>query len=635
MRGPGLGRLINQISRAFGSKTNSTNKFNEAFLFGGEYTPYDTSAKSYIEQGYNINPLVFSMITQMSNKTASVPFYIKEIEDKNAQRKLTQLMDSTKGNLSMTQRLKFTKLITKAYSKEDKPFPMERPNVNQTWTEWIALYKTFIKTTGNVYIYCLAPEDGVNKGKPVQVYLLPSHLMQIVVKDNVDFLTSENPVKEYILTEGASYIEFDAEKVIHIKYSNPNYDENGAHLYGMSPLRAALKNIQNSNTGLDLNIKTLKSGGAFGLIHAKSTPLTEDQAKSIKDRLLEMDSSPDRLSKIAGVSAEVGFTRLSLTSDELKPFDYLAFDRQQIADCLIWELVDGNRGDFGGTIEQLRKQRVTDNIQPDLKLLTQALNEQFLPRFKGYENAEIIFDIMELPEMQTDVKELTEWLNTALDRGVINRNEYRNAIHYLEVDEEDMTRFTVTNDIISLEEALDNDFNIADQPAKQRRVKAGFDPNQPRAADGRWGSVTGGESEDEPNTDYRGSHQISYDPEYNTTLDDLTKGGQLIPEDIFEHPEWYANMSDPAYRESWAAILKVQGKPNAMIEIFRGVPKGVTNINSGDWISLSRIYATQHSYDMHGDGKDGDVISMMVRVGDISWDGNDINEFSYFKDLEK
>jgi HK97 family phage portal protein len=406
-------------------------------------------------------------------------------------------MDSTKGNLSMTQRLKFTKLITKAYSKEDKPFPMERPNVNQTWTEWIALYKTFIKTTGNVYIYCLAPEDGVNKGKPVQVYLLPSHLMQIVVKDNVDFLTSENPIKEYILTEGASYIEFDAEKVIHIKYSNPNYDENGAHLYGISPLRAALKNIQNSNTGLDLNIKTLKSGGAFGLIHAKSTPLTEDQAKSIKDRLLEMDSSPDRLSKIAGVSAEVGFTRLSLTSDELKPFDYLAFDRQQIADCLIWELVDSNRGDFGGTIEQLRKQRVTDNIQPDLKLLTQALNEQFLPRFKGYENAEIIFDIMELPEMQTDVKELTEWLNTALDRGVINRNEYRNAIHYLEVDEEDMTRFTVTNDIISLEEALDNDFNIADQPAKQRRVKAGFDPNQPRAADGRWGSVAGDLSKDE------------------------------------------------------------------------------------------------------------------------------------------
>ena len=339
-------RLLNAIFK----QDSRYNSFNDAFIgsYGGGYTPYDTDAETYIEEGYNINPLVYSIINQMSVKSANVPFYIKEVEDEQAKMKLDMLYNSTKGDLSIQQHIKYSKLLSKAFSKEDKPFPLERPNVSQTWTEFIALYKTFLKTTGNVYIYTLSPEEGVNAGTPLQVYLLPSHLMQIVVKDNVSMIGIEDPVRAYLLTYGRGFIEFKNEDVIHIKYSNPNYGETGEHLYGLSPLQAALKNIQSSNQALDLNIKTLKSGGAFGLIHAKNTPLTEVQAKSIKDRLLEMDSNPEQLSKIAGVSAEVGFTRLSLTSDELKPFDYLGFDRQQVADCLIWEIVDGSRGDFGG-----------------------------------------------------------------------------------------------------------------------------------------------------------------------------------------------------------------------------------------------------------------------------------------------
>ncbi len=448
-----------RIIDLFKATPDKPNLFNEAFLgtVGGGYVPYDQNNKSYIDNGYNVNPLVYSMVNQMSSKSASVPFYVKDIEDKQAKRKLDQLNRATKGDYSIQQLIKRATLEKKAYKEGDKPIPMERPNINQTWTEFIALYKTFIKCTGNAYIYILSPDEGMNAGKPNQVYLLPSHLMQIVLKPKADFLSSEDPVSGYMLIEGKGYIEFANEDVIHIKYSNPNYSEDGSHLYGMSPLRASLKNIQSSNTALDLNIKTLKSGGAFGLIHAKGTPLTEPQAKSIKDRLLEMDSSPEQLSKIAGVSAEIGFTRLSLTSDELKPFDYLHFDKQMIADCLIWEIIDSSRGDYGGTISEIRKQRVVDNIEPDLKLLSDALNLEFLPLFKGYDKACIVFDVMELPEMQQDVKEVTEWLNNALDRGVVTRNEYRLAIHYMSVNDKVMDKFTVQNDVIGLEEALEND----------------------------------------------------------------------------------------------------------------------------------------------------------------------------------
>ena len=437
------------------------NQFNEAFLWGtGGFTQYDNNAGTYINQGYNINSIVYSIIKQQATKTSSIPYSIKRIEDKKSFNKLLQIKSATKGDYTTQQQVRKILLEHKAFADDFIPFPMVRPNISQTWTEFIALYKTFLKLTGNVYMFILAPLEGPNTGKPLQVYILPSHLIQIVVKQGTDMLGIESPVKGYMLIQGKSYISFDARNVIHIKYSNPNYDQNGSHLYGQSPLRAALRNMQSSNIALNMNIKTLKSGGAFGLIHGKKTALKPAQAAEIKERLLEMDASPENLSKIAGVSAEVGFTRLSLTSDELKPFDYLGFDRQQIADVLEWSIDDGNRGDFGGTINEIKKTRITDNISPDLDLFANAINTEFLPRFKGYEETVIEFDYTELPEMQGDVKDLVTWLKDALDRGVITRNEFRLAINYVKSDDENMDIHTVSTDILTLEEALEADFNV-------------------------------------------------------------------------------------------------------------------------------------------------------------------------------
>lgn len=461
---PGFNALRRQIANFVDPNNRFINSFNDAFLWGvgGGYTAYDTSNITYIEKGYNVNPIVYAVVNQMAKKTAAVPFYVREVKDKKAYKRLQQLQRATKGNYSMLQLFKRYQLEQKAYEKEDKPFPMDRPNVYQTWSEFMALYKTFLACTGNVYIYTLAPEDGPLAGQPSQVYLLPSQYIQIIVKPNADMLGIESPIAGYQLTYGRTGTKFLASEVIHIKYSNPNYGENGEHLYGQSPLRAALKNIQSSNSALDLNIKTLKSGGAFGLIHGKNTAITEKQAKELKNRLLEMDKSPEQLSKLAGISTEIGFTRLSLTSDELKPFDYLKFDQKQICNVLSWsdKLLNNDEGAKYDNVNQYRKQVVTDNIQPDLKMYEEAINTHWLKRFKGYENCVIEFDVMELPEMQEDLQKLTEWLTQMLDRGVINRAEAREGIRYPETGNADMEVFTVNNDVMTLEEAIDTSFTI-------------------------------------------------------------------------------------------------------------------------------------------------------------------------------
>jgi len=457
-------KAAQSISNFVNPRSVLKNAFNETFYWamGGGMTAYDRNLKEYIKQGYNINPIVYSAIQQMASKTSSIPIYVKKVEDKQSMKKLERLRQGASGSYSMQQKAREMILSNKAFQNGEIDFPLEQPNPNQSWIEFVQLYKTFIRSTGNAYFYMLRVEEGQNAGKPMAIYCLPSHLMQIVLKKNANLLMLENPISHYMLIEGNMSQDFDVSDVIHIKYPNPNFDMEGSHLYGQSPLQASLKNIESSNEALNLNIKTMKSGGAFGFIHGKSTPLTAEQAAELKDRLVTMNNDSGNLGKIAGVSAEMGFTRMSLTSDELKPFDYLGYDEKQICNVLGWSTALLNNDNGGKYDKQLqeRKRVVTDNIVPDLELLTQALNKSFLPLFKGYDNTRLEYDVMELPEMQDDATLLSQWLYGGLDKAVLSRNEVRVALRFEKSDDSNMDIHTVNDNALPLEETIKTGFDI-------------------------------------------------------------------------------------------------------------------------------------------------------------------------------
>ena len=454
------------ISNIFKRNNKNTNKFNEAFFkfIGSGGSSYDLDAETYIDKGFNINPIVYSVISQMATKTSSVPYCIKKIEDKGQKSKLNNLLKATKHSLTPQQEVKRLMLETKAYTESEYDMPLVVPNPMQTWNEFLELYKTLIKLTGNVYIYKLMPNEGANAGTPLAMYLLPSHLMEIILKKDANMMSTESPIFGYKLIEGNIGMTFLEREITHIKYPNPNFDLEGSHLYGFSPIRAVLKNIETSNLALDLNIKTMKNGGAFGLIHSKGqTPLTYEQATGLKDRLKEMDADPDRLGKIAGVSAEIGFTRLSLTTDELKLFEYLNFDQKQICNALGWsdKLLNNDSGAKYDNVKQFRKQVVIDNIIPDLELLAVAFNSDILPLFKNYKGTCLSFEYSELPEMQEDMAEMVSWVRPSIETGLISRNEGRLFMKLPMSDDKSMDEITVNADILTLEQALD-DFPTVD-----------------------------------------------------------------------------------------------------------------------------------------------------------------------------
>jgi hypothetical protein len=49
---------------------------------------------------------------------------------------------------------------------------------------------------------------------------------------------------------------------------------------------------------------------------------------------------------------------------------------------------------------------------------------------------------------------MTAYLKESLDRGVINRNEFRIALRYESVEDDNMDVFTVASDVITLDQAI-------------------------------------------------------------------------------------------------------------------------------------------------------------------------------------
>jgi len=124
--------------------------------------------------------------------------------------------------------------------------------------------------------------------------------------------------------------------------------------------------------------------------------------------------------------------------------------------------------------------------------------------------------------------------------------------------------------------------------------------------------------------DYAGTHRPTPD---GPPAHDLLEG-DFAPKDIYEHPEWY--VGDPGSagaRESVAALKKIRGKPDATVTIYRAAPKA--ELNSGDWVSLSKKYAAQHGM-ANDPSADVPVHAFKVKASDVKWAGDDLGEFGYY-----
>jgi hypothetical protein len=184
--------------------------------------------------------------------------------------------------------------------------------------------------------------------------------------------------------------------------------------------------------------------------------------------------------------------------------------------------------------------------------------------------------------------------------------------------------------------------------------------------------------------DYRGSHTAP-SPEFGAPLYDLTGGGQMYPADVYSNKavQYYGSGFDRADQQAFALANSVKGNPDAVVTMYRAVPKELSNseklanleknmsaymkrktlpkdaftndgskwydwayeerkrlsqlpdepvnnvnsINAGDWVTLSKDYAKEHGQSaLKGNYK---IISKKVKAKELWTNADSIQEFGY------
>ena len=150
-------------------------------------------------------------------------------------------------------------------------------------------------------------------------------------------------------------------------------------------------------------------------------------------------------------------------------------------------------------------------------------------------------------------------------------------------------------------------------------------PEQQAAMQGSMQDVAGAYNPTGMTASYKGSHVAPNWRVYGAPLHDLT---QIMPSDVYSQMgKQLYGIGDKLIDSQWrTAALKARNNPDAMIDIYRAVPKGIKDINQGDWVTTSPEYAKWHGENvLNGDYE---IINKKVKAKTLSTEGYPY-EFGY------
>lgn len=442
----------------FFKKKAATLPFGPLYNFGpiinGQLVSYPDDKKTYIDKGYTFNDAVFSCINMIVDKAVLSPWsqYEKVDEAEFKKMKAYETMFDKPGTYS---------LWLESRQKALKPIPgdpklaelLQYPNDRSTITQHHSALWRYKLSTGDYYEEWGTPAlGGLNAGKPLTLKYLPSQYMEIISDGN--YIPSE---AGYKLSQGVQK-QWGKDEILHEYYFNPSWDATGSQLYGMSPLKAALKTVQRSNEAARANITALQNGGVRGILNLIDKRLTDDdiaqeQIQAIKKSYEKMArAGTDRYNSVPISGYETSFTSLGLSPVDMAIIESGLFDLRMI--CNVFgvpsQLLNDTAASTFNNITEAEKALTSRCAVPLLNDREQSLNRKIrsLDAYRG-KNIYVSYDLGVYPELQDDKGKQATWLKTA---DWLTRNEKRQEQGFQPVNDPLMDKITIASGEMLLED---------------------------------------------------------------------------------------------------------------------------------------------------------------------------------------
>ena len=398
---------------------------------------------SYINEGYLGNADVYSIVSFLARKAASIPWYVYEMNPGAKAR--TSLMRYKQLSKGITNAGAYERALIErknAYSENiimGSPLAnlLERPNSYQAQDQFFEnlFGYHFLSGEGDIY-----GNDGKMGGGFSELNILPTQYLDIYPdpKDVYNILG-------YKLLVGGG-VNLPKENVMMWKTWNPDFNvTTRTHLRGLSPLRAAYKTLRMSNNAADASATMTGNGGAKGAITPR--PLGNivpnysiDQAESIKRAVNEYINGVDNKGRVAVLQTPWDYMNFGLSSVDMELVNTLRMSMHQWCrvfglPAVLFDVDTSSYNNYQNAMRDL----ITNTIIPKCCQLRDELNKFLVPRYG--EDVFIDFDITALPEMQQDIERMVRslrdanWLTMDEKRVAMNYQERNGAFDYAYINQ--------------------------------------------------------------------------------------------------------------------------------------------------------------------------------------------------------
>lgn len=289
------------------------------YYLNGTVTASADNKKTYLDNGYNVNDIIYSIVQLIVEKGRVAPWGVYTVKDETALKLYMALM--AKKNLSGKDYIKARHYREKALVPYDNDKFLinliNQPNEDQSFSDLFADSSIFKLLTGDRLLWADRLSAGADKGKPSELSILPSHFMSILVGNTLPL-----KVGKYQLSVGGTIMTIDKEDVLHDKYFNPNYDIHGSHLLGLAPMKAALALTDRSNAENMAATSSYQNGGPRSIVfvdEASFKPEEKGQHASAIKRILTSNEyiGPENINKIASSGYKMGVVPVGLSPVDL------------------------------------------------------------------------------------------------------------------------------------------------------------------------------------------------------------------------------------------------------------------------------------------------------------------------------
>lgn len=399
-------------------------------LDNGKIVVASDNKTQYIESGYSINELVYSVVNLVTDKVRLPEWRIYKVVNEQKLFEANRLFKNkwiTGKEYKQALKLKYEALepIENMNLQVGKLADLLKyPNEEETWQDQIANGCAWKMITGDVFQYSDVLSMGANKGIPNSIELLPSHLMLIRS-------TNQFPIKAASYELMSFDQAFSKQQVLHEKYFNPNWSVQGTHLYGMSALKAAWKNLNRNNSAKTASLSKFQNGGFEGLLYMDDQRYDAEegkaQAEALKMRMIHEYHGETNQGKVPISGVKMGYLPTGLSPVDLGIIESEKWD--SIMFCNIWgvppELLGLTQKTYNN-VKEAEKALTTRSALPLLTSRRNALNRKFQTDwgFKG-QNVYIDYDTECFGELSINMKEVMDAISQL---SFLTPNEEREAI---------------------------------------------------------------------------------------------------------------------------------------------------------------------------------------------------------------